>query len=57
MINGTSLNELHYLVHSYRDQQWHEVSFKKTAEEPVINEKDWPRTLETIKEYRASQYG
>jgi hypothetical protein len=23
----------------------------------VINEKDWPRTLETIKEYLASQYG
>jgi hypothetical protein len=45
------------LVHSYRDQQIHEVSFKKTAEEPVINDKDWPRTLETIKEYLASQYG
>jgi hypothetical protein len=23
----------------------------------VINDKDWPRTLETIKEYIASQYG
>jgi hypothetical protein len=45
------------LVCSYRDQQRHEVSFKKTEDEPVINYKDWPRTLETIKEYLASQYG
>jgi hypothetical protein len=28
------------LVCSYRDQQRHEVGFKKTAEEPEINEKD-----------------
>jgi hypothetical protein len=45
------------LVHSHRDQHQHEVSFKKTAEDPVINDKDWPRTLETIQEYIASQYG
>jgi hypothetical protein len=45
------------LVCSYRDQQWHDVSFKNTAEEPVINDKDWHRTLETIKEYLTSQYG
>jgi hypothetical protein len=45
------------LVCSYRDQQRHEVGFKKTAEEPEINDKDWPRTLEKIKEYLASQYG
>jgi hypothetical protein len=38
------------LVRSYRDQQRHEFGFKKTAEEPEINEKDWPRTLENIKE-------
>jgi hypothetical protein len=37
------------LVRSYRDQQRHEVSFKKTAEELVINDKDWKWTLETIK--------
>jgi hypothetical protein len=37
------------LVCSYRDQQWHEVSFKNTAYETVINSKDWPITLETIK--------
>jgi hypothetical protein len=28
------------LVRSYLDQKRHEVSFKKTAEEPVINDKD-----------------
>jgi hypothetical protein len=44
------------LVRSYRDQQRHEVGFKKTAEEPDINDKDWPRTLEKIREYLASQY-
>jgi hypothetical protein len=45
------------LVRSYRDQQHHEVGFKNTAEEPEINDKDWPRNLEKIKEYLASQYG
>jgi DUF2075 family protein len=45
------------LVHSYWDQQRHEVGFKKTAEETEINEKDWPRTLDNIREYLASQYG
>jgi hypothetical protein len=45
------------LFRSYRDQQLHEVNFKKTAEEPVINDKDLPRTLRTINEYLASQYG
>jgi hypothetical protein len=45
------------LVRSYRDQQRHEVSFNNTAEEPVINDKDWPRTMDTIKKYLASQYG
>jgi hypothetical protein len=51
-------NAIHLvLVRSYRDQQHHEVGFKKTAEEPEINEKDLPRTLENIREYLASQYG
>jgi hypothetical protein len=45
------------LVCSYRNQQCHEVGFKKTVDEPEINDKDWPRTLEKIKEYLASQYG
>jgi hypothetical protein len=44
------------LVSSYRDQQRNEVSLNKVAEEPVINDKEWPRTLETINEYLASQY-
>jgi hypothetical protein len=35
----------------------HEVNFKNTVEEPVINDKDRPRTVETIREYVASQYG
>jgi hypothetical protein len=33
------------LVCSYRDQQRHEVGFKKLVEEPETNEKYWPRTL------------
>jgi hypothetical protein len=45
------------LVRSYRDQQLHEVGFKKTAGESVLNDKDWPRTLEAIIYYLASQYG
>jgi hypothetical protein len=28
------------LVHSYHDQQHHEVGFKKTFEEPDIKDKD-----------------
>jgi hypothetical protein len=45
------------LVRSYRDQRRHEVGFKKTAEESEIKDKDWPRTLEKVREYLASQYG
>jgi hypothetical protein len=45
------------LARSYHDQQSHEFGFKKTAEESVINDKDWPRTLKKIREYLASQYG
>jgi hypothetical protein len=45
------------LVRSYRYQQRHEIGFNKTAEEPEISDKDWPRTLEKIREYLASQYG
>jgi hypothetical protein len=37
------------LVRSYRNHQRHGVNFKKTPEDPVINNKDWPRTLETIR--------
>jgi hypothetical protein len=45
------------LVCIYRNQQQHEFSFKKTVEEPVINYKDWPINLDTIREYSTSQYG
>jgi hypothetical protein len=45
------------LVRSYRNQQRHEVGFKKTSEEPEINDKYWSRTLDKIKESLASQYG
>jgi hypothetical protein len=37
------------LVRSYCNQQRREVDFKKIAEEPVINYKVWPRTLEKIR--------
>jgi hypothetical protein len=39
-----------FLVCSYRDQQHHEVGLQKTVEEPEINDKYWPMTLEKIKE-------
>jgi hypothetical protein len=45
------------LVCSYRDQQRYEASFKKTAVEPAINDKNWYHTLDNIKKYVASQYG
>jgi hypothetical protein len=44
-------------VRSYHDQQRHEVGFKKTAEDSVINDKYWPQTMEKIREYIASHYG
>jgi hypothetical protein len=43
--------------HGEHYEQGHELNFKKTAEEPEINDKDWARALETIKECVASQYG
>jgi hypothetical protein len=45
------------LVRIYHNQQINEASFKKTAEEPVINGKNWTMTLETIKEYLVYQCG
>jgi len=45
------------MVRGYREQQQWEDDFKKTAAEPEINDKDWPRTLESIREYLAAQYG
>jgi hypothetical protein len=45
------------VVRGYREQQRYEYSFKKNAVEPEINDKDWPRTMESIREYLAAQYG
>jgi hypothetical protein len=45
------------VVRGYREQQGYEDSFKKTTVEPEINEKDWPRNMESIREYLAAQYG
>jgi hypothetical protein len=39
---------------------WYRASFfyvESVVVLKAINDKDWPRTLETIKEYLASQYG
>jgi hypothetical protein len=45
------------VVCGYREQQRYEDSFKKTAVEPEINDKDWSRTMESIREYLAAQHG
>jgi hypothetical protein len=45
------------VVRGYREQQRYEDNFKKTAVEPDINDKYWPQTMESIREYLAAQYG
>jgi hypothetical protein len=45
------------VVHGYHEQQRYEEKFKKTAVEPDINDKYWPRTMESIREYLVAQYG
>ena len=45
------------LVREWRDQMKFEAAFKVTATEPVINDKDWPRTLENIREFLSSVLG
>jgi hypothetical protein len=45
------------VVHVYREQHRYEDSFKKTAVEPENNDKYWPWTMESIREYLAAQYG
>jgi hypothetical protein len=37
------------VVRGYRDQQRYEEKFNKTAVEPEINDKDWPRDMESIR--------
>jgi hypothetical protein len=45
------------VVRGYHEQHRYEEKFKKTAVEPDINDKDWPPTMEIIREYLAAQYG
>jgi hypothetical protein len=35
----------------------YEENFKVTAEQPIINKKDWPRTMEAIREFFGSVLG
>jgi hypothetical protein len=45
------------VVRSLRSTKEYEENFKVTAEQPVINEKDWPRTMEAIREFFGSVLG
>jgi hypothetical protein len=45
------------VVRGYREQQRYEDKFNKSAVEPEINDKDWPRTKKSIREYLTAQYG
>jgi hypothetical protein len=45
------------VVRGYREKQRYEDKFNKSAAEPDINDKDWTRTMESIQEYLAAQYG
>jgi hypothetical protein len=40
-----------------RSTKEYEENFKVTAEQPIINEKDWPRTMEAIREFFGSVLG
>jgi hypothetical protein len=44
-------------VRGFHDQRKWEENFKKTTVEPVINDKDWPRALENIREFLVSILG
>jgi hypothetical protein len=37
------------VVRGYREQHRYEEKFKRTVVEPEINDKDWPRTMESIR--------
>jgi hypothetical protein len=45
------------VVRSLRSTKEYEENFEVTAEQPVINEKDWPRTMEAIREFFGSVLG
>jgi hypothetical protein len=40
-----------------RSTKEYEENFKVTAEQPIINEKDWPRKMEAIREFFGSVLG
>jgi hypothetical protein len=40
-----------------RSTKEYEGNFKFTADQPMINEKDWPRTMEAIREFFGSVLG
>jgi hypothetical protein len=45
------------VVRRLRSTKEYEENFKVTAEQPIINEKDWPRTMEAIRELFGSVLG
>jgi hypothetical protein len=45
------------IVLSLRSTKEYEENFKVTAEQPVINEKYWPRTMEAIRDFFGSVLG
>jgi hypothetical protein len=45
------------VVRSLCSTKEYEENFKVTTEQPVINEKDWPRTVEAIREFFGSVLG
>jgi hypothetical protein len=45
------------VVRSLRSTKYYEENFKVAAEQPVINEKDWPRTMEAVCEFFGSVLG
>jgi hypothetical protein len=45
------------VVRRLRSTKEYGENFKVTAEQPIINEKDWPRTMEAIREFFGSVLG
>jgi hypothetical protein len=51
------LNVLLDAVHVFHNHKEYEANFKVTAEQPVINEKDWHKIMENIREVFGSVLG
>jgi hypothetical protein len=45
------------LVRQWRDQSVFEDDYEVTMTQPVIDEKDWPNTMEEISEFLAANHG